>query len=401
MSQRPQANQKGAKSHKHSGAWRGAGRRLLHHREPPAGSRPGTLVVSEDAHVTQVRAVLYEEGGLEELELDSIEDVRKILADGRKCWVDVRGLGNLQIITDIAEAFQVHPLALEDAVNVPQRPDTQIFETHQQVVARGVRPGSTPAHIEFEQISLFVGEHSLLTIQECVDDTFEAIRVRLRQAKGPIRRSAVGYLAYAILDTIVDGYFPMFEAFGDHLEELESKVLLEASPSVLQEVNGAKKDLLMLRRALWPQREMVNSLTREHTPYFDAQTQVYLHDCYDHCVQLLDVVETYREMASSLMSTYLSAVGNRTNDVMKVLTIMASIFIPLTFLAGIYGMNFEYMPELGVRWAYPTLLAVMTVVGVGMLLFFRQLGWLGGAARRERRSRSRQADREHDGGATD
>jgi magnesium transporter len=170
---------------------------------------------------------------------------------------------------------------------------------------------------------------------------------------------------------------------------------------VLQEVNGAKKDLLMLRRALWPQREMVNSLTREHTPYFDAQTQVYLHDCYDHCVQLLDVVETYREMASSLMSTYLSAVGNRTNDVMKVLTIMASIFIPLTFLAGIYGMNFEYMPELGVRWAYPTLLAVMTVVGVGMLLFFRQLGWLGGAARRERRSRSRQADRAHDGGATD
>ncbi|HVS14730.1 MAG TPA: magnesium/cobalt transporter CorA [Thermoanaerobaculia bacterium] len=365
--------------------WHRAGRRLLHHREPPAGSRPGTLIAPEDAQSTQVRAVLYDEDGVEEVEVDDLDDVKQILADGRKCWVDVRGLGSPAAITAIADLFHVHPLALEDAVNVPQRPDTHVFETHQQVVARGVMADSRPSRIEFEQITLFVGERTLLTIQEHIDDTFEAIRVRLRQGKGPIRRLASGYLAYAILDTIIDGYFPMFEQFGDHLEDLESLVLVEASPLVIDDVNAAKKDLLMLRRALWPQREMVASLVREPTPFFDSQTQVYLHDCYDHCIQLLDVVETYREMASGLMSTYLSAVGNRTNEVMKVLTIMATIFIPLTFIAGIYGMNFAHMPELAWRWSYPILLAGMGVLAVGMLAFFRRLGWLGGRRGRARR----------------
>jgi magnesium transporter len=369
--------------------WHRSGRRLLHHREPPAGSRPGTLIAPEDAQSTQVRALLYDEESLEEVEIDELDDVRRVLADGRKCWVDVRGLGSTSAITAIAELFHVHPLALEDAVNVPQRPDTHVFETHQQVVARGIQAASHPSRIEFEQITLFVGERTLLTIQEHVDDTFEAIRVRLRQGTGPIRRMAAGYLAYALLDVIIDGYFPMFEAFGDHLEELESQVLVEASPLVLDEVNAAKKELLMLRRALWPQREMVARLVREPTQFFDSQTQVYLHDCYDHCIQLLDVVETYREMASGLMSTYLSAVGNRTNEVMKVLTIMATIFIPLTFVAGVYGMNFRYMPELEWRWGYPVVLAAMALLALVMLLFFWRRGWLGRRHARARRLRAR------------
>jgi len=389
MNREPEARTEEATEASTTGRRHRPGHRLLHQREPPAGSRPGTLIAPDDAHRTRVRAVLYEEDGLEEVEVDQLDDVRRILADGRKCWIDIRGLGDLAAITAIAELFHVHPLALEDAVNVPQRPDTQIFPTHQQVVARGINPVSRPGRIEFEQISLFVGERSLLTIQEHVDDTFEAIRVRLRQGKGPIRRMATGYLAYAILDTIIDGYFPAFEAFGDHLEELETQVLIEAAPDVLDEVNAAKKDLLLLRRALWPQREMVSHLIREPTPYFDAHTLVYLHDCYDHCIQLLDVVETYREMASGLMSTYLSAVANRTNEVMKVLTIMATIFIPLTFLAGLYGMNFQYMPELHWRWAYPALLVVMAAVAVGMLFYFQRIGWLGRRRSRLRRLRAR------------
>ena len=361
---------------------------MVHQREPPAGSRPGTLVVPEDAEPTRIRAALYEEDGVEELEIEHAARVRELLEDGRRLWVDVRGLRDVEVLTEIAAIFEVHPLALEDAVNVPQRPDTQAFDAHQQIVARALAATARPGRIEFQQVSLFVGKRSLLTIREHDDDTFDIVRERLRQGKGPIRRSPVGYLAYALIDTMVDGYFPMFEAFGDYLEELEGQVLREASPVVLSEVNDAKKELLLLRRALWPQLEMVSSLIRDQSPFFDKQTQVYLHDCYDHCVQLLDVVETYREMVSGLMSTYLSALGNRTNDVMKVLTMMASIFIPLSFLAGLYGMNFQHMPELSVRWAYPALLLLMAGVVGGMLLYFRRRGWLGRGEQRARRWRA-------------
>ena len=231
--------------------------------------------------------------------------------------------------------------------------------------------------IEAEQVSLFVGPNYVLTFQERSGDVFDPVRNRIRQGGPVLRSSGPSYLAYALLDAVIDGYYPLLETFGEKLEGLEDEIVAQPHPAVLQEIHQAKRDLLAIRRAIWPQREAVNTLIRDENPLITETVRVYLRDCYDHCVQIMDGVETYRELAGGLMDVYLSSVGNRQNEVMKVLTIMASIFIPLTFMAGIYGMNFENMPELHAAWGYPLLLVVMVAVTVTMVIFFQRKGWIG------------------------
>jgi magnesium transporter len=350
-------------------------------KRPPPGARPGTLVVPEGALAPRIRLMRYDRETVEERDVSDPAALEPLIGAGRIAWVDVQGLGDERLLRRLGELFGLHALALEDVVHVGQRPKTEAYEGHQFYVSRMFRRLPSRA-IDREQVSIFFGKHYVLTFQERYGDVLDPVRERLRQGKGPMRKSGPDYLAYAIIDAIIDGYYPVLEATGDTLEDLEHEVIAHATPTTLQRIHDVKRELLALRRGIWPQRDAINSLIRDDLPFVSKEVRIYLRDCYDHCVQLSDLVETYRELVSGLLGTYLSSIANRTNEVMKVLTIMASIFIPLTFLAGIFGMNFERMPELGIPWAYPALLGLMVVVALGMLVYFRRLGWIGGGGQR-------------------
>mgnify|MGYP001332458875 CR=1 FL=1 len=353
---------------------------MFRKRHPPVGSRPGTLLINGTAQPPRIHVMRYGPAMLDEFDVDGPDRVPQLLATDAVCWIDVQGLGSEETLRKFADLFKIHLLALEDVVYVPQRPKSEVYEDHTFCITRMAmqRP---PEDVETEQVSVFMGRNYVLTFQERYGDVFDPVRNRIRQG-GPVFRSAgPGYLAYALLDATIDGYYPVLETLGERLEALEDRVLYNPQPAVLQDVHRIKRELLEIRRYLWPQREAINSLIREENEFISEQVRVYLRDCYDHCVQMMDVVESYRELAGGLVDVYLSSVGNRQNEVMKVLTIMASIFIPLTFLAGIYGMNFEFMPELRMHWAYPTLLGVMVIVAAGMTWFFWRKGWIGGRGR--------------------
>jgi magnesium transporter len=350
--------------------------RLFRKRHPPPGSGPGTFAVHEAALPPRLRLIHYHEAGIEDREID-VAELETVRRTGGVTWLDIQGLGDAALIERVGALFDLHHLALADAVNVPQRPKSESYERHHFFIGRACRLRSE-AEVETEQVSLFVGTDFVLTVQEKHGDGFDPVRARLHAGTGMLRRSGADYLAYALIDTVIDGYYPVLEVLGEHLEELEQETLEQPRRENLRRIYHSKRQLLELRRALWPQREAVAALIRDETPLFGARTRVYLRDCYDHAIQLLDTTETFRELASNLMDIYLSAVAQRTNETMKVLTIMASIFIPLTFIAGVYGMNFEWMPELERWWAYPAVLALMLAVAVGLLIYFRRRGWIGG-----------------------
>ncbi len=290
-------------------------------------------------------------------------------------WIDVQGFGDKQLFHDIGKIFKLHPLMLEDIVNVPQRPKTEPYGDQLLVIVRMVL-ANNGLTIETEQVSIVLGSNYVLTFQERYGDVFDPVRERIKNAKGRIRKNGPDFLAYALIDTIVDAYYPALEAIGDELESLETEVVYNPTPQLLVKLHRLKNRLGNLRRGIWPQREAISSLIRDDHPSISEYVSIYFRDTLDHCVQTSEVTEMYREMAAGLMNTYLSSIANRTNDVMKVLTMVATIFIPLTFLAGIYGMNFEYMPELHLPWAYPAIWIVMLVVTVSMIWFFWRLGWL-------------------------
>ncbi len=353
---------------------------MFRKRHPPVGSRPGTLAINGDATQTVIHLMRYDPAGMDESPVEDVGELRQQLAEDKVNWIDVQGLGDEAVLRKIAEIFELHPLALEDVVNVPQRPKVEEYDKHLLLITRMAKLTEDDL-LDIEQVGIFVGPNFVLTFQERYGDILDPVRQRLRRGRGAMRRSGSGYLAYAILDTIIDGYYPILESFGERLETLEDEIVEDPTHDMLRRVHRTKRDLLAVRRGIWPQREAVNTLLRDGHELFTDEVRVYLRDCYDHCVQIVDVVETYRELAGGLMDVYLSSVGNKTNDVMRVLTVMASIFIPLTFLAGIYGMNFENMPELHVRWSYPVLLAVMVAIAAGMLAYFYRKGWLGGGSR--------------------
>jgi magnesium transporter len=350
---------------------------LFHKRHPPVGSRPGTLVIPASAEPPAIRAIAYTRDRIDDARIASVDDIPAIVQSHTVTWVDVQGLGDEALLRRLAELFKLHPLALEDAVNVPQRPKSEAYDQHYLYITRMTMLRSATDELDTEQVSIFIGSTYVLTLQERCGDVFDPVRERIQAGIGPLRSSGPDYLAYALIDTIIDGYYPVLERLGDRLEALEQKALESARKSTLREIYATKRQLLSVRRAVWPQREAISALIRDESPLITQPVRIFLRDCCDHTVQLMDVTETFRELCGNLLDLYLSSVSMRTNDVMKVLTIMSSIFIPLTFLAGIYGMNFEAMPELHVRWAYPALLAVMALVGVGMSYIFWRKGWIG------------------------
>jgi magnesium transporter len=295
-------------------------------------------------------------------------------------WINVDGLSDLAVIRSLAEKYRLHPLAVEDVLHLPQRPKVESYEddgTYQArlfVIAREMTLVDNALHTE--QISIFVGHRTVLTFQERAGDVWGPIRQRIRIPGSQLRRADASFLAYSLMDAVVDEAFPILEHFGDRLEELEELVLRRPDPEVAREIHHLKRELLLLRRGMWPMREVLQRMQRDPHECFSEITRTYIRDVYDHAVQAIDIVETYREVATGLTETYMTAASNRMSEIMKVLTVMGTIFIPLTFLAGVYGMNFHYFPELDWPWAYPLFWAICIILAGGMIAWFRRRGWL-------------------------
>jgi magnesium transporter len=345
-------------------------------RKPAVGARPGTLAIDPQAPKPHLCVISYDEDTVEEHDSVGLADLGELPVSGRKLWVDVQGLGDEQLLRGLAEIFAVHPLALEDVVHIPVRPKVEPYDENLLIVTRILQMGKED-DLNVEQVSLLIGKDYVLSFQERYGDVLDPVRQRLQVDHSRMRELPSDYLGYAILDTIVDSYYPVLEIMGDRIEGLEKRVLDEASPETLQELNTIRGQLLSLRRVISPQREAVKALLRVEDELVSDPVRVYFRDTYDHVVQLSEAVEQARELVSGVMNTYLTVVSNRMNDVMKTLTIVASIFVPLTFIAGIYGMNFERMPELGLRWAYPASLGIMALVAGGMVFYFWRKGWIG------------------------
>jgi magnesium transporter len=346
------------------------------------GTAPGTLHPPAERRVaeTAITVHAYTPDGCTVDKVRSVADLERWCHHEGVVWVDVVGLHDLALVQEVGERFGLHPLALEDAVNLGQRPKADVYGEHLFVVLR--LPDLVGGDIATEQLSLFFSARFVITFQEIAGDPFAGVRDRLCEGRGRLRRQGGDYLAYALLDAVVDHYFPILETLGERLEDLEERVIAAPTPDAVSEIHRLRRDLLLLRRAAWPQREVVSRLERDDSGVVTADTKVYLRDLYDHAIQILDLVESYRELAAGLLDVYLSSLSNRMNEVMKVLTIIATIFIPLGFIAGVYGMNFDRaaspwnMPELGWAFGYPMALGLMAAVGFALLAWFWRKGWL-------------------------
>ena len=345
---------------------------------PTVGARPGTLIVSENYPPPRLRVTRYTVDSHHEevVNTEHVESLGDVLRSDSVTWIDIQGLGDAMILQRVAEIFHIHPLAMEDIVNVPQRPKAELYDEQQLIICRSVSmPGVL--QLKMEQVSVVLGPNYVITFQQRHSELLNVVRFRLRRENARLRRSGADYLAYAIIDTVMDECYPILESLGDQIEQLEDLVLEKPHPALLRRLNSIKNQLVNLRRSIWPQREALYSLVHDENDLIGDKVRMFLRDTHDHCVQTSEVVEMYREMVTGLFNTYLSSIGHRSNEVMKTLTIMASVFIPLTFIAGVYGMNFEHMPELQISWAYPLVWLTMLGTVGAMLLYFHRKGWIG------------------------
>jgi len=346
------------------------------------GSLPGTIAIRAQAKHPEIVLIDYNQDQFTSLSDLTPEECAAHLDTESVSWVDVSGLGHEQTLQQLSQVFNLHPLVLENVVNVPQRPKIEDYQDQLVIITQMVVLKEKEQGFWLEQVSFVLSKHYLLTVQEEPDrDCFEPIRDRLRKNKGIIRSFGADYLTYTLWDAIIDGYFPVLEVYGEKIEALEDEVVLNPSNRTLTKIHQIKRELLTLRRAIWPQRDAINRLIRDGSPLVDPTVLPYLKDCYDHTVQIIDMIETDRELASGLMDVYLSAVSNKMNEVMKLLTVISTIFIPLTFVAGVYGMNFNpdaspwNMPELNWYWGYPFCWGVMSAIAIILVAYFWQRGW--------------------------
>jgi magnesium transporter len=343
-----------------------------------AGLPPGTMTqVSEDPAIpTSISIVEYDQDHFEQMESADESLVMKEKASPRVTWFKVKGLGHMEAISRLGEIFNLHPLVMEDVANTYQRPKVEEYDDYVFMVMHAMRFDRENSRLESEQVSLVLGNHWVISFQEGRHELFSSVLERIQRGRGRIRKLGVDYLTYVLMDAMVDQYFVALEAMGEEVEALEEELLQKPSETTMHHLHRLKRQCLAFRKVVWPLREVVSWLSRDETGLVRSEVQPFLRDLYDHTIQVIDQVETLRDLLSGLMDLYLSAVSNRMNEVMKVLTIMATMFIPLTFLAGLYGMNFKAMPELEWKWGYPLVLVVMLVSVVGMLYFFRRKKWI-------------------------
>lgn len=326
---------------------------------------------------TAITLINYNEQEAVRLELNTPEECTPYLAEACVSWVDVRGLGNEDLLQQLSQVFQLHPLVMEEVTNASQRPRFEDYKEQQLMICRMVVADDAGEGFYNEQMSIVLGPNYVLTIQEESEyDCFDALRDRIRQDKGKIRSQGPDYLVYCLIDAVVDGYFPVLEDYGERLEKLENEVIRSPTPQTLEKFYEIKRELLMLRRSIWPQRDAINMIVRENSALIRDEVRVYLRDCYDRAVQVIDMVETYRELASGMMEVYLSSMSNRMNENIRFLTVFSTFFLPLTFIVGIYGMNFKFMPELEWTWGYPLVWLTMLSVAGSLLFYFRRKHWL-------------------------
>ncbi|WP_242927693.1 magnesium/cobalt transporter CorA [Pontibacter vulgaris] len=357
--------------------------------ERKAGKRPGYLFVPSDAIAPRFFLMSFNEQGFEQQEYTSYDKLLKQVNThpDQKHWIDIRGYGELNLLERLVDDFGIHPLQMEDVINDYQRPKVEEHNGNLFIITRMLRWSATQRTLDDVQLSVFSGPNYVLTLQSDYDDCLDPLRERIRTGRGVIRQRPVAYLLYAVLDVVLDFYFPVISEISNYIEELEQRILDKPSRQTLQEVLALKSELVKLRRITWPQRDILNELLRMEDDMIPENIKVYFRDAYDHTIQLIDLIESQKEMASSQAELYMSTVSNRMNEIMKVLTIISSIFIPLSFIVGLYGMNFAHvnpetgrvyplsMPELYQPYAYPILLTVMVILILVQLYFFYKRGW--------------------------
>ena len=343
-----------------------------------AGLSPGSLIYIGPSIKDEVKIHImsYDEARFEELSNANLGDVTRCLANPGVTWINVSGIHDVDLISALGKQFGLHPLTMEDIVNTAQRPKAEEFERYIFLVLKMASYNEEQKLIEMENISLVLGEGWVLSFQERPGDVFRPVRDRIRSGKGRLRKCKADYLAYALTDAVVDEYFVILEQLGEYIEELEDDIVVTPQMPQLQSVYRLKRNVLMLRKSVWPLREEIGAIEKSESPLIAATTRPFLRDLYDHTIQVIDMVETHRDILGNMHDTYLSSVNNRMNDIIKVLTIIATIFIPLTFVAGVYGMNFQYMPELKWAWGYPAVLLFMAMIALGMIVYFKRRKWI-------------------------
>jgi len=346
-------------------------------RRPPMGASPGEMVVPENAPGPNLRVTCYGPAGLEEHAIADVAALAELVGvSGRIAWIEVEGFGDRRVLEQIGETLGIHPLAMADIVHVPQRPKAELYDGRLLVITQ--MASVTPAReIDIEQVSFVLGPGWVASFQERPGDVFDPVRARLRAPASRIHKMGADFLIYSLIDAVIDGYFPVAEALAGLLDDLEEEVVASPSHAVLARIYATRRTILSLHRVQWRQRDAIHGILRDEEMPFSDAVRPYLRDAHDHAFQTLDTIETYRDMVLGLIDLYLSSASHRMNDVMKTLTVVATLFIPLTFLAGVYGMNFHDMPELGWRWGYPVFWLASFVLVALLLFWFRRRGWLG------------------------
>lgn len=348
-------------------------------RRAKVGLAPGTLIHVGEKKVEKViiRVLAYNSEKFIERELSSIEECVTFKGQSDlNLWINVDGLDKVEVIEKIGRYFDIHPLTLEDVLHTSQRPKMDDYGSYIYTVLKMMLLDEENEEIVTDQVSIIFGSNYILSFQEREIDIFNPLIERLKNPDSRLRKSGVDYLAYGLIDAVVDNYFLILERFGEQIESLEEELILWPSPATIHRIQTYKRDMIILRKSIWPLRELINGLQRSESELIEETTRIYLRDIYDHTIQVIDSIETYRDILSSMVDVYLSSLSYKMNDVMKVLTVIATIFIPLTFIAGVYGMNFKYMPELELRWGYPAVMVFMTALGITMFTYFKKKGWV-------------------------
>jgi magnesium transporter len=352
--------------------------RLIKKSSKSRGLPPGALIHIGEKKTDKVRISVmdYSIGKYDEREIKKIEECFALKRKPSVSWINVDGLHEIDVIEKLGKCFDLHPLVLEDILNTDQRPKKEDFEKYIFLVLKMLYIDEKTQEIHSEQVSLVLGQTFVISFQEAIGDVFDSVRERIRKSKGRIRKMGADYLAYTLIDAIVDNYFIILEKIGEKIENMQEDIISNPDPETLQHIYKLKRDMIYLRKSVWPLRELINGLLREESKLIKKSTHIFLRDLYDHTIQVIDTIETYRDMISGMLDIYMSSTSNKMNEVMKVLTIFAAIFIPLTFIAGVYGMNFQNMPELGWQFGYFAVLIVMLLVGIILLGYFKHKKWL-------------------------
>ncbi len=353
--------------------------KMIKKRSKKAGLPPGTLVhIGEQrAEASKITVINYDDADYHEKELKSVEECFPYKDKPSMTWLNIDGIHQKEILEKLSGCFGFHPLVMEDIMNTDQRPKMEDYADYMYIVLKMLYYSEEEKKISTEQVSLIIAPHIVISFQEGLEgDVFGSLRERLKNDKGRIRKMGADYLAYSMIDAVVDSYFMILEKLGEKIELLEEELISDPGMETLHEIHYLKREMIFLRKAVWPLREVISLIVRGESPLIHDSMKIYLRDVYDHTIQVIDTIETLRDMVTGMLDIYLSSVSNRLNAIMKVLTIIATIFIPLTFIVGVYGMNFKYMPELEWHFGYPMIWLIMLAIGISMLILFRKKNWL-------------------------